>query len=104
MKIENAEVIEAYKLKHAQTKIPLDLWLSICRGRHFKSFNDLRLFFPRADNLGKSRSGKGFNVLFNIKGNKHRMLVLVEFADEKMVIKWVGTHAEYSKGDYTKYL
>jgi mRNA interferase HigB len=41
-------------------------------------------------------------VVFNIKGNTYRLVVVVEYAQGKMFIRFVGTHAEYDRIDATR--
>ncbi len=40
-------------------------------------------------------------VVFNIKGNLYRLVVVVGYSQEKMFIRFVGTHAEYDRIDAT---
>jgi len=41
-------------------------------------------------------------VVFNIKGNIYRLVVIVEYSQEKMFIRFVGTLAEYDRIDAAK--
>jgi len=41
-------------------------------------------------------------VVFNIMGNKFRLIVRIVFEYKTIQIKWFGTHAEYDKIDVTK--
>ncbi len=36
-------------------------------------------------------------VIFNIKGNKYRLVTKVSYQNKIVFIKWIGTHAEYDK-------
>ena len=40
-------------------------------------------------------------VVFNIKGNTYRLVMIVEYSQGKMFIRFVGTHAEYDRIDAT---
>jgi mRNA interferase HigB len=59
----------------------------------FSSHNELKLHFPSADYLGKSR------YVFNIKGNNYRFVAVVFFAAGQLTFCFIGTHAEYDKID-----
>ncbi|QGL26464.1 hypothetical protein GJV52_07170 [Neisseria brasiliensis] len=41
-------------------------------------------------------------VIFNIRGNHYRLVVKVRYINGIVKIEWIGTHAEYSKKDFTK--
>lgn len=43
----------------------------------------------------------GNRVVFNIKGNRHRLIVSVAYQFGALYIKFIGTHAEYDKVDAT---
>lgn len=79
--------------KHPVTETPLKLWFKQIKKANWKSINDLKKDFPTADYVGDNR------VVFNIKGNQYRIIVLVFFRGQKMFIRFVGTHAEYDKID-----
>ena len=36
-------------------------------------------------------------VIFNLRGNHYRLVVVVVFAAGRVVVEWIGTHAEYDK-------
>ena len=38
-------------------------------------------------------------VVFNIKGNDYRLIVAIDYAYQILLIKWLGTHAEYDRID-----
>lgn len=41
----------------------------------------------------------GKRIVFNIHGNKYRLIVDIEFSLQIIFIVWIGTHAEYDKID-----
>ena len=47
--------------------------------------------YPTADPVG------GKNTIFNICGNKYRLWVLIEYENQIIFIKRIGTHSEYEK-------
>jgi mRNA interferase HigB len=90
--IARPKLIEFWK-KHPDTEIPLQLWFKKVKEANWKNINELKKEFPRADYVGNDR------IVFNIKGNKYRIVVLIFFSGQKMFIRFVGTHAEYDKID-----
>lgn len=59
----------------------------------FRNFNDLKRIYGNASLVGDDR------VVFNILGNKFRLVVRIVFDFKAMQIKWFGTHNEYDKID-----
>lgn len=86
----------AFWKKHPHSEIPLRIWFKKVEQAKWKSVNKLKEDFPSADYVGNNR------VVFNIKGNNYRIVVLVFFDGQKVFIRFVGTHAEYDKIDATK--
>ena len=41
----------------------------------------------------------GTRVIFRLKGNRYRLVVVVGFADKTVRVRWIGTHAEYGNID-----
>jgi mRNA interferase HigB len=82
--------------KHPDTETPLRVWFKKVEQARWKSINDLKADFPTADYVGNNR------MVFDIKGNNYRIVVLVFFVGQKVFIRFVGTHAEYDKIDAKK--
>lgn len=80
-----------YWEKHPDAETPLRIWFKKIEKAKWKNLNELKKDFPSADYVGNNR------VVFDIKGNKYRIVVLVYFEGQKMFIRFVGTHAEYDK-------
>lgn len=59
----------------------------------FKNFNELKRVYGNASIISDDR------VIFNIAGNKYRLIVRIVFDYKVIQIKWFGTHKEYDKID-----
>ncbi|MES2704325.1 MAG: type II toxin-antitoxin system HigB family toxin [Bacteroidota bacterium] len=59
----------------------------------FKNFNELKLVYGNASIVADDR------VVFNIMGNKYRLVVRIVFEYKAVQVKWFGTHREYDKID-----
>ena len=70
-------------------------WYKIVEKTDFSSFDDLRQTFPSADKVGDL-------IVFNIGGNKYRLIASIHFNRNKVYIRHVLTHAEYDKGAWKK--
>ena len=78
---------------HPHAKTSLARWYAIMRKRRFSNFVELRKTFPHADHAGK------FTV-FNIGGNKVRLVAAVHYNRNKIYIRHVLTHPEYDTGKW----
>jgi mRNA interferase HigB len=63
------------------------------RKDRFLSFEQLREVFPHADQVGES-------TVFNIAGNKVRLIAAVHYNTNKIYIRHVLTHQEYDAGKW----
>ncbi len=66
----------------------LELYDELVRA-DFQNFNALKKVYGNASIVGDSR------VIFNVMGNKYRLIVRISFLHKRMMIKWFGTHQEY---------
>jgi len=59
----------------------------------FKNFNELKSVYRNASLVADDR------VVFNIMGNKYRLVVRIVFQFKAIQIKWFGTHTDYDEID-----
>lgn len=85
--------LEAFALVHPECKSALEGWSRIVKNNNFLSLVDLQSYFPSADKVGKL-------IVFNIGGNKARLVASVHFNRRKIFIRDVMTHQEYDKGKW----
>lgn len=78
---------------HADAKSPLNSWYRIVDKAAFESFNDVRNMFPSADQV------KNF-VVFNIGGNKYRLIAFFRYNLKRIYIRQILTHKEYDKNKW----
>ena len=78
---------------HPESKAPLARWFKIARSTEFESFGGLRNTFPSADMAGDL-------VVFNIAGNKYRLIASIHFNRGKVYVRRVLTHREYDRGEW----
>ncbi|MBN1807172.1 MAG: type II toxin-antitoxin system HigB family toxin [Sedimentisphaerales bacterium] len=81
--------------KHNQAKKPLERWLSITENTNWDSWPKLKLSFPSAD-MVEAKSGNNY-VVFDIGGNKYRLVTEIDFSGTLVIVEVVMTHPEYSK-------
>jgi mRNA interferase HigB len=78
---------------HADCIEPLKTWYREIEKSEWNHINELKSDYPSASIL------KGNRIVFNIKGNKYRLIVKVNFDYQICWIRFVGTHSEYNKID-----
>jgi len=76
--------------KHPETRNALAQWYSRVNKRHYSSFVNLRATFPSADQVGKL-------TIFDIGGNKVRLIAAIHYNRRRIYIREVLTHAEYDR-------
>jgi mRNA interferase HigB len=80
---------------HPDAERPLRAWFTDAKKATWKSPEDIKQRYANASILPHNR------VVFNIKGNTYRLVVIVEYSQGKIFIRFVGSHAEYDKIDAT---
>lgn len=77
-------------------KQPLLSWFKEVEKAEWKNPAEVKRLYGAADFVGDGR------IVFNIGGNRYRLVVWVKYSIKLVLIKWVGTHEEYDKIDVTK--
>ena len=95
MHIISRKTLRQFWEKRPDSKTALARWFKIVRHTTFQTFDELRTAFPSADKVGKW-------IVFNIGGNKYRLITVIHFNRGKVYIRHVLTHPEYDKGSWKK--
>ncbi len=90
MRVISRRTLRIFWETHPNARPGLLLWHERMTQRRFTSFNALRQTFPSADLVGNF-------IVFNIAGNRFRLIVYIDFEDQMAFIRDVLTHAEYDK-------
>jgi mRNA interferase HigB len=86
-------ILRKFWTKHADCKEQLKAWFREIEKAKWKSSNALKKSYPSASILQDNR------IVFNIKGNKYRLIVKFNYDYQICWIRFIGTHAEYDKID-----
>jgi len=81
--------------KHPDAKGPLKAWHRTMESEVFADFNELRATFASADYVD------GLTV-FNIGGNKYRLIAAIHYNRRKVFIRTVLTHKAYDRGKWKR--
>lgn len=77
--------------QHADSGDALNNWYRFVLQADWSNFHDIKGMFNSVDAIGNDR------FVFNIKGNNYRIIALIFFDIRTVYIRFVGTHAAYSK-------
>ena len=77
----------------ADSEISLRSWYHDAKCSGWKNSNELKQQYKNASIVGEGR------VLFNIKGNKYRLVVSIDYGYQVIFIRFIGTHIQYDKID-----
>jgi mRNA interferase HigB len=76
--------------KHPQAETPLRVWHGMASAADWSGPADVKAAFgTTVDFVGDNR------IIFDISGDKYRLIVHVAYRYRRVLIKFVGTHAEY---------
>jgi mRNA interferase HigB len=93
MRIISRRALRLFWETHPDARQPLQAWYADVKRARWKSPADLRKIYRTASFVGASR------VVFNIKGDKYRLIVAVQYKFQVVYIRFVGTHADYDRVD-----
>ena len=91
MRIISVKALREFWQIHASAEQPLKAWHQAVRKVHWQSPDDIKRLFSTASFLQDNR------VVFNIGGNKYRIIVKVRYQLGRVYIRFVGTHAQYDR-------
>lgn len=89
MRIVKERPLKDFWSTHADAERPLAIWIRDCRRAAWRSAADVKAYARSADYVGNMR------WVFNIGGNKYRLVVAISFRTGVVLVKFIGTHAEY---------
>jgi mRNA interferase HigB len=79
--------------RNAGSEIPLRAWYQVVKAANWTCFADVRKTYNSADLVGNK-------VVFNIGGNKYRLIAVIDYDNHKLFVRFVLTHEEYDKGQW----
>ena len=90
MRILGTKVLEDAIRRHADLGPSIAAWLTIAGAAKWENLHELRQTWRNTDSV------RG-RTIFNIKGNGYRLLAIVNYASQTVIVKELVTHAEYTK-------
>lgn len=91
MHVITRKTLVGFWRKHADAEIPLNAWFREAKSARWETPQDIKERYRSADFLPGNR------VVFNIGGNKYRLVVKIAYVPGTIYIRFIGTHAAYDK-------
>ncbi len=96
MRVIAKKTLQDFWKKYADSEDQLKTWYKEVNQSQWANPADLKNEFPKASILKAGR------VIFNICGNKYRLITHINFKRQWVFIRFVGTHSEYDRIDAEK--
>lgn len=94
MHVISRKKLREFLQKHPDALTALDAWYRLAKAHDWDSFSEVRsLFGKKVDRVGKF-------FVFDIGGNKYRLIAVIHFNRHKLFVRRVLTHAEYDTDDW----
>ncbi len=91
MKIISNSALRGFAALHPRADEPLQGWRRVIEKNSFASWAELKTAFNTVDKVGEL-------AVFDIGGNKYRLIAYIRFEKQIVYIKAVLTHRDYDKG------
>ena len=79
--------------RHPDAKASLESWYGVVRGATWQTPVEMKQTYPNADLVGR-------RTIFNIVGNKYRLIARVNYQTQRVFVLHILTHAEYDRGGW----
>ena len=93
MNIISFKRIRQFSLAHRDAEGSLTAWYRVLRNANFQNLAELKRVYPSADLVGRY-------TVFNIRGNKYRLIARVVYRSQTVFVVAIMTHEEYDLGNW----
>ena len=91
MRIVGRDKLDEFAGAHADARSWIENWIADTETARWGTPQDIKTRYASTSYLA------GNVVIFNVKGNRYRLEVQVAYNTGVVVVRWIGTHAEYTK-------
>jgi mRNA interferase HigB len=95
MRIVALGTLRDFWLEHPDAEVPLRSWYALASRAQWSNPADVRDSYRTASFVAGNR------IVFDIGGNRFRLVVAVHYNRKVLFVRFVGTHAEYDRIDVT---
>ena len=93
MRVLSRRTLREYWSRRPECEGALRAWFKEAEDADWGSPAEVKASYATASIIGDDR------VVFNIRGNRHRLVVKINYAYRTVYIRFVGTHREYDRID-----
>jgi mRNA interferase HigB len=91
MRVISRKTLKEYWEREPTTEQELKAWFAEARNADWRTPADVKAKYGNASVL------KGGRVVFNIRGNNHRLVTWINYKFHTVYVRFVGTHKEYDR-------
>ena len=95
MRVISQKILQEFWEQHPEGREPLREWFKTALAAHWRNLGDVRRLYRHADGIQTGSSGT--LTVFNIGGNKYRLIARIRYDWQLINIRGVLTHAEYDR-------
>lgn len=98
VRVISLKPLRAFWKRFADAEAPLRNWYRVATHARWESLQDARQAYPHADGVRTKSSGT--LTVFNIGGNKYRLIARIRYDHQLINVRHVLTHVEYDGGTW----
>ena len=81
--------------RHPDSKASFESWHGVVRRANWRTPAEMKMVYTNADLVGR-------RTVFNIAGNKYRLIARVNYQTQRVFVLYILTHADYDRGDWKR--
>ena len=91
MRLVGRQKLDDFCREHADARSWIAGWIAEVESASWRTPHEIKALYPSASFVGENI------VIFNVKGNHYRLEASLAYQTGVLVVRWIGTHPEYSK-------
>jgi mRNA interferase HigB len=95
MRIIKRGALEIFWRDHPDARTSLESWYAVLRKADWKTPAQMKQVYPGADLVGR-------RTVFNIAGNKYRLIARINYEAQRVFVLYILTHLEYDRGAWKR--
>ena len=95
MNVISFKRIREFSLVHPDSENSLNAWFTTSKKSHWRNLAELKETYPAADQVGRY-------TVFNIRGNRYRLISRIVYRSQTVFIVMIVTHEEYDLDKWEK--